>query len=104
MRSTLSLRLIFALSALTIPGLAQVAPSKPFTPPEAQEQPPAQPQPQPQQPQQQPRPAQPNQAAPAPAPGAPAPAPATQPQVLPPSDAPKLADTGSFMLPNATLT
>jgi len=97
MHSLLRLRLMFAFCAVTAPAFAQ-APSRPFIPPDQQEKPPA---PQPAQPQP-PRPGQPAQPA-APAPGAPAPA-TTQPQVLPPSDAPKLSDTGTFMLPNATLT
>ncbi|MBS1857769.1 MAG: type II secretion system secretin GspD [Acidobacteria bacterium] len=85
------------------------APSRPFIPPTEQE--PAQ-QPKPAQPVPPPQQAAPGQPAPTAAPtAAPAGAPAaagtptaTQPQVLPPSDAPKLSDTGSFMLPNATLT
>jgi general secretion pathway protein D len=90
---------MIACCVAAIPALAQVAPSKPFTPPEERppaQQPPAQPQPVPAQPQA-PRPGQ-------PAAAAPAPAATTAPQTLPPSEAPRLTDTGSFMLPNATLT
>src|SRR5882724_4239311 len=75
MRSLLDLRLVLAFCALSSVAAAQVAPSIPFVPPP--EQPPAA----------QPRPAN---------------APAQGP--LPPSDAPKLADTGTFLFPNASLT
>jgi general secretion pathway protein D len=106
MHSLPHLRLLLAFCALAVPTLAQVAPSKPFAPPEEKPAtpPPAQ---APQQPVQAPRPGQPT---PAP-PGAPAAQPAQPPaqvsppgQQLPPSDAPKLADAGSFVLPNAPLT
>jgi general secretion pathway protein D len=88
MPSPLQFRLMFACCLAAVPAFAQVAPSKPFVPPEER-------------PQQQPVPTQTQP----PQPGQPAAgAPATQPQVLPPSDAPKLTDTGSFVLPNAPLT
>ena len=98
MFSPLRSRFMFACCALAASLFAQ-APSRPFVPPEEK---PAAPQPAPQQP---PKPGQPPaQPAPGAAPGAPPAAAPAQPQTLPPSDAPKLADTGSFMLPNATLT
>jgi general secretion pathway protein D len=109
MRSLLNLRLIFVFCAVTGLASAQIAPSKPPTIPE--ETPPQQPQQQPAQPRPaqpqtaQPQPGQPQPAQPQPGQPAGAPAqPATQPQVLPPSDAPRLADSGGFMIPNATLT
>jgi general secretion pathway protein D len=106
MRSLLRFRLLLVFCALAVPTFAQVAPSKPFVVPEEKPAtpPPAQ---APQQPVQAPRPAQP----PAAPPGAPAAQPAATPaqvstpgQQLPPSDAPKLSDAGSFVLPNAPLT
>ncbi len=105
MGHSLPLRLMAACCVLSGMAFAQ-APSTPFVPPSQQEKPPAQQPPKPAQPAQTPpgAPAAPAQGAPAPpAQGAPA-ATATQPQTLPPSDAPKLAESGSFMLPNATLT
>ncbi|HXA48713.1 MAG TPA: type II secretion system secretin GspD [Candidatus Acidoferrum sp.] len=107
MHSLLRLRLLLMFCALAVPTFAQVAPSKQFVPP-GQEEKPATPPPAqaPQVPVQAPRPG-----APAPAPGAPAAAPAQTPatvstpgQQLPPSDAPRLAEPGSFVLPNAPLT
>ena len=81
MRLSLPYRLI--LPALVASALlpAQVAPSRVMVPPDQQEQP---------------RPA----AAP-PQPGTP---PATQPQNAPATDAPRLTDSGAFVMPNASLT
>jgi general secretion pathway protein D len=117
MHSWPKLRLILAFCALGAMAFAQVNPTKPFTPPEErpQEKPapkPGQPQPgqqpgqqQPaqQQPGQQPVQQQPGQPPPAGQPAAAAPA-QTAPQTLPPSNAPRLADIGSFSLPNVSLT
>src|SRR5947207_4361489 len=84
MRSLLDLRLVLAFCALSSAAAAQVAPQVPFVPKEEQA------------PQ---TPVQPGQP---PRPGQPTTTPAQGP--LPPSDAPKLADTGSFLFPNASLT
>src|SRR5262245_54207785 len=99
------LRLLLAFCAIGNLMYAQIAPSKPFVPPEEKPATPPTPPPQQQQPQQVPRPSQPAPGQPAAAAPAPAQtAPTTQPQTLPPSDAPPLADAGSFVLPNASLT
>ena len=79
----LILRLILAALAASAVLSAQVAPSRVMSPPEPT------PQPQ-QQPQQQP-----------PQPGQPA---ATQPQSVPATNAPRLTDSGAFIMPNASLT
>src|SRR6185295_11466971 len=88
MRTLLDLRLMFAVCALSGVALAQ-APSVPFVPapdkPQAPQQPVAQ----------QGQPGQPTTT--------PSQTPPT-PLTLPPSDAPKLADTGSFLFDNASLT
>jgi general secretion pathway protein D len=102
MRVWLDFRLVFTFCALSGIVSAQVAPSKPLVIPEEKppQQQPAQPPPGQQQPGQQPRPGQPPAGAPAPA----QPQPQPQQQPLPPSDAPRLAETGSLLLPNVSLT
>ncbi len=88
MRRLFDLRLVLAVLAASAALSAQPAPARvivPAAPPE-QPQAPAQQQPQPGQP---------------PIPGQPA---ATQPQNAPPTDAPRLTDSGAFIMPNASLT
>src|SRR5678816_2455636 len=92
MRSKFWLRLTLTALAACALVSAQMAPSKVMDPNE-------QPQPQ-QQPQRPAQPAQPGQPASAPAPQAPAP----QPQTAPAADAPRLTDSGAFVMPNASLT
>lgn len=82
MRLSLSLRLTVAALAATVALSAQVAPSRVMAPPDPADQPkPATPQP-----------------------GQPGAQPATRPQNAPPTDAPRLTDSGAFVMPNASLT
>src|ERR1017187_4493747 len=83
MRFPFDFRLMVAALAASAVLSAQVAPSRVIGPPD----PPQQPQPQPQQ--QPPQPAQPG---------------ASQPQTPPATNAPRLTDSGAFMMPNASLT
>ena len=86
MRSLFDLRLVLTILASSAVLSAQPAPSRMMTPPEPapQQQPPT------------PQPAVPGQP-----PGQPA---ATQPQNAPATSAPRLTDSGAFIMPNASLT
>jgi general secretion pathway protein D len=84
MRFPFHLRLILVTLAASAVLAAQVAPSRVMGPPD-------------QAPQQPPKPATPQ-------PGQPGAQPATQPQNAPATDAPRLTDSGAFVMPNASLT
>src|ERR1035438_8832006 len=91
MRFPFQFRLIVAALAASVVLSAQVAPSRVIGPPDPAEQQP----PKPATPPQPGQPAQPGQ------PGQPA---ATQPQNAPATNAPRLTDSGAFIMPNASLT
>jgi general secretion pathway protein D len=87
MRLSLPLRLtLVALAASAVLG-AQVAPSRVVGPLDPTQEPP-----------------KPATATPPPQPVQPAPQPATQPQNVPATNAPRLTDSGAFIMPNASLT
>lgn len=92
MRLMFRLRLILTALAVTCVLAAQVAPSRVVGPPEPSQEPPK-----PAAPQPQPAPL----AAPPAQPGA---QPSTQPQSAPATSAPRLTDSGAFIMPNASLT
>src|SRR4051812_39998104 len=91
MRSLFHVRLVLTLLTFSLAASAQPAPTRIFVPPEA----PAPQQPAPPATGQPPAPGQP------PATGQPA---ATQAQNAPATDAPRLTDSGAFIMPNASLT
>src|ERR1035438_3288862 len=91
MRFPFDFRLMVAALAASAVLSAQVAPSRVIGPPDPAEQQP----PKPATPPQPGQPAQPGQ------PGQPA---ATQPQNAPATNAPRLTDSGAFIMPNASLT
>src|SRR5947209_20529911 len=100
MRFSLQVRLTLAVVCSALVLAAQgVAPARPFTPPEPQPPQAAKPVPQPAG---QPPAGQPPAGQPPAAPGAPQTAPPA-PQTAPPA-APRLTDSGAFMLPAASLT
>uniref|UniRef100_Q01NT3 Type II and III secretion system protein n=1 Tax=Solibacter usitatus (strain Ellin6076) TaxID=234267 RepID=Q01NT3_SOLUE len=90
MRRLFDLRLVLTVLAASAVLSAQPAPSRIFPPPAPEPQQPTPQQPQPQQ--------QPQQ------PGTPGQPPATQPQNAPATNAPRLTDSGAFIMPNASLT
>ncbi len=93
MRLSFDLRLILATLVAGAALSAQVAPSRVIVPPEVA-------------PQQPPKPATPPQPGQQPVqqPGQPGAQPGTQPQNVPATDAPRLTDSGAFIMPNASLT
>src|SRR5260370_9006657 len=93
MRLSFDLRLMLGTVVAGAALSAQVAPSGVIVPPEVA-------------PQQPPKPATPPQPGQQPVqqPGQPGAQPGTQPQNVPATDAPRLTDSGAFIMPNASLT